>query len=218
MPIVVGDLEAALSESEIEKECGSTWPACLEKCSRFFIQSRRYLDGDLDRFLVLAAIVMSVLSSKREPEKFLRGKRGGPQRKPVRVPINLHFITKYSQIPRETVRRKLQELFALGWVKRDANGYFITTEKVAHDLAPLTEICATYFAELQSSLADRNTTNLSVASCEQNDLATQVREEGEPPSIAEVNAVVKGFCETPHAGTTSTWVRIDPVDFYLGQD
>ena len=78
--------------------------------------------------------------------------------------------------------------------------------------------CATYFAELQSSLADRNTTNLSVASCEQNDLQPRYAKRGTPPSIAEVNAVVKGFCETLHAGATSTWVRIDPVDFYLGQD
>ena len=57
----------------------------------------------------------------------------------------------------------LKSKFAPLWV---FGSLCITTEKVAHDLAPLTEICATYVAELRSSLANRNTANLSVVHAE----------------------------------------------------
>ena len=55
-------------------------------------------------------------------------------------PINLQFIADYSGLPRETARRKLQDLTALGWVDRDKRGHFCTTAKATADLAPLKKI------------------------------------------------------------------------------
>ncbi len=72
------------------------------------------------------------------------------------MPINLQSVADFSGIPRETVRRKLQDLMALGWVERDERGNFIATSKVAADLAPLTEISVSYLAKMKAILAPEN--------------------------------------------------------------
>ena len=68
-------------------------------------------------------------------------------------PINLQSIADFSGIPRETVRRKLQDLMALGWVERDERGNFAVTPKAAADLAPLTEIAIKYLARMKAFLS-----------------------------------------------------------------
>ncbi|MEY6434203.1 helix-turn-helix domain-containing protein [Thioalkalicoccus limnaeus] len=55
--------------------------------------------------------------------------RARPDNEPA--PINLQSIADYSGIPRETVRRKVRDLEAQGWIIRRDNGYLIATAKAA---------------------------------------------------------------------------------------
>ncbi len=149
--------EEHLSESDIGRDFGRIWPAHVENFTSFLIQCRRHFDGDLDRFLVLAVIGDRTFPSKNAPENFTVDDFGRLTTGDVNpVPINLQSIADYSGIPRETVRRKLRDLMALGWITRDERGNFLTTEKAAADLAPLTEISVSYLAKMKAILAPEN--------------------------------------------------------------
>ena len=116
--------------------------------------SRRYFDGDMDRFLVLSVIGDRTLSSRNVPKDINRDDFERLRKDTVpREPINLQSIADYSGIPRETVRGKLQDLMALGWVERDERGNFAATRKAATDLAPLTEISVSYLAKMKAVLS-----------------------------------------------------------------
>lgn len=61
--------------------------------------------------------------------------------------INTQSISEYTGIPRETVRRKINELITRGWIVKD-DAKLIVTKKCADDLAPLTEIGISYLANM----------------------------------------------------------------------
>jgi DNA-binding IclR family transcriptional regulator len=95
--------------------------------------------------LVLCVVGDRTLSAKNGPDK--------PQA--PKEPVNLQFIADHSGIPRETVRRKLQDLMALGWVQKDERGNFAATRKAATDLAPLVEISVNYLAKMKAFLSPK---------------------------------------------------------------
>ncbi|HSM26474.1 MAG TPA: hypothetical protein VK855_00040, partial [Thioalkalivibrio sp.] len=64
---------------------------------------------------------------------------------------NLQSISESSGIPRETVRRKVHDLRALGWVDRRDDGVLVVTEKAAQDLAPATEATLRYLIAIGSA-------------------------------------------------------------------
>jgi len=113
------------------------------------IEVRRKFDGDLDLFLVLAVIgdrtfaASKVLSSVTFDD-FMSAAR--PKTEPIAV--NAYSVAQFSQIPRETVRRKVQELIERGWVERDDRGSLSATRKAAVDLQPLTEASMNYLARM----------------------------------------------------------------------
>jgi hypothetical protein len=49
-------------------------------------------------------------------------------------PANAHSVAQATGIPRETVRRKLEKLIALGWVERNTRGHLFITSRVREDL------------------------------------------------------------------------------------
>ncbi len=128
----------------------SRWPSHIENFTWFLIRCRRYFNGDMDRLLVFCVISDRNLVAKNKLED---GKLGdlGPDRshRVTEKPINLQFIADCSGLPRETARRKLQDLTALGWVERDTRGNFSTTAKAAADLAPLKKIGIKYLARMK---------------------------------------------------------------------
>jgi len=103
----------------IENEFARIRPAHVRK---FYIQCRRFFSGDMDRLLVLCVIGDRTLAARNVP-KNLRVEDLGYTNVP-KEPINLQSIADFSGIPRETVRRKLQDLMVLGWVERDERGNF----------------------------------------------------------------------------------------------
>jgi hypothetical protein len=145
-----------LSESDIERNFGGIWPAHVENFTWFIIQCRRNFDGDLDRFLVLCVIGDRTFAARNVPETFTLQDLGSIRKDQLPTePINLQSIADFSGIPRETVRRKLRDLVALGWVERDERGNFFATRKAAADLAPLTEIGISYLAKMKAVLAPK---------------------------------------------------------------
>jgi DNA-binding IclR family transcriptional regulator len=60
--------------------------------------------------------------------------------------INALSIAEYTGIPRETVRRKVNELIQKGWVTRDDNGDLVPTPKAAQDLSQSTDATLDYLA------------------------------------------------------------------------
>ncbi len=146
--------EEVLNVSDIENDFGRIWPAHVENHTWFLIQCRRYFNGDLDRFLVLCVIGDRTFAARNVPEKFTVHDLGRMRKGEVPTePINLQSISDFSGIPRETVRRKLRDLMALGWVERDKRGNFAATPKAASDLAPLTKISISYLAKMKAILS-----------------------------------------------------------------
>jgi hypothetical protein len=133
------------AKQDIRSNFGKIWPAHVMNLTRFLIECRRTFDGDLELFLVLAVIGDRTFSLRMadpamDYETWQSGK--GPYTKPEQ--INATSIALYSGIPRETVRRKVQELMQKGWVERDAKGHLTATKVAANELQPLTQTSMNY--------------------------------------------------------------------------
>ena len=122
---------------------GHIWPVHNDAFCDLLVTLRRQFGGDLDRMLVLAVIGSRTLSQGRIDgmcyDGFMEGERADDP-----APINLQSIADYSGIPRETVRRKLQDLERLGWITRRDKGYLVATAKAAEELEPATQATMRY--------------------------------------------------------------------------
>lgn len=134
-------------EDEIKAAFGKVWPAHVASLTRLLIECRRTFDGDLDLFLVLAVIGDRTFSQRHaDPSVDYETFRQGGARATPTLDINIRSIADYSGIPRETVRRKIAELEAKGWVQRGPDGFITATRAASADLEPLTRSSITYVA------------------------------------------------------------------------
>lgn len=120
--------------------------------TRHLIQCREAFDGDLDLFLVMTIIGERTFPARNAPEvmsqaEFLHGHVEDTKA----VAINQQSIADYSGIPRETVRRKIDNLIEKGWVKRDVHKLLTATDKANADLQQLTDSTVRYLREIQIS-------------------------------------------------------------------
>lgn len=142
------------SEEDLKARFGTIWPVHVETLTWFLIECRRHFGGDLDRFLVLCVVGDRSLSRGRtRPDLTYAEFEAGEAGLIMPEPLNARSISDYSGIPRETVRRKVQELMDLGWVERDDSGYLRATTKVRTDLAPLTEASFKYIVTMAKTLS-----------------------------------------------------------------
>ncbi|MCG6940709.1 MAG: hypothetical protein LJE69_05605 [Thiohalocapsa sp.] len=132
-----------LDQDTLEACFGQIWPVHNNAFCDLLVTLRRHFDGDLDRMLVLAVIGSRTLARGRIEglgyDRFKAFERPGEP-----APINVQSIADYSGIPRETVRRKVNELTRLGWIIRRDKGYLVASAKAAADLAPATEATMHY--------------------------------------------------------------------------
>ena len=89
--------------------------------SELLIVLRRELDNDLDKGLIMAVIAERHFAAL---DKTRAGSTG----------VNTLSVSLYSQIPRETVRRKVKALISRGWVVSDSRGNLAPTAQAALDL------------------------------------------------------------------------------------
>lgn len=143
-----------ISETYVRSNFGLIWPRHVEAFATYLIECRKHFKGDLDLLLILAIIGDRTLSASKVPKRLtyndvLEGKKLELQSEP----INLQSIADFSGIPRESVRRKVNDLIDLGWVEKTDEGFLVATSKAARDLAPLTESGFSYLIRMADVLA-----------------------------------------------------------------
>ncbi|MBY0226001.1 MAG: hypothetical protein K2Q28_09370 [Hyphomicrobium sp.] len=152
------DKEIAMNDAAaqtIRENFGKVWPAHVSSLIEFLIKARSAFGGDLDLFLVLAVIGDRTFAAGRVSpsmtfDDFMSEERANTEP----FSVNAYSISQFSRIPRETVRRKVQELVNIGWVQRNGDGSLQATRKAAVDLLPLTEASVTYLARMSSLFRD----------------------------------------------------------------
>lgn len=147
------------ARKSIRDDFGRVWPAHVSNLVEFLINARSTFGGDLELFLVLAVIGDRSFAQGRVPpsmtfDEFMS--EGRPSPEPFSV--NAYSISQFSRIPRETVRRKVQDLVDRGWVERSPDGSLRATRQAAVDLLPLTEASVTYLERMSSLFRDEEKT------------------------------------------------------------
>lgn len=144
-----------MAGDRVERNFGKLHALHVAAFTRHLIECRRACDGDLDLFLVLTIIGERTFSSQSVPDamshtEFLKGTVDSVEP----LAINLQSIADYSGIPRETVRRKIEQLIARGWVRRDALRFVTATDQANGELRELTASTLQYLRDMQAALAE----------------------------------------------------------------
>jgi len=131
----------------VKQKFGQVWPAHVASFVDLLIEGRRAV-GDLDLLLVL-----SVIGDRNMSQRRTAGERTHQELfehwsgRPEPEEINSQSIAHYTGIPRETVRRKVNDLVMRGWVER-RDGALVVTRKCAEDLSPMTEKGIDYLSNM----------------------------------------------------------------------
>ena len=141
-------------EKLVRTKFGKIWPVHVASMTQFLIECRRHFDGDLDMFVVLAVIGDRTFSQRManpliDFETFQTAQVLTPPED-----INLRSIADFSGIPRETVRRKINQLADKGWIERKSDGFIVATQKAKEELEPLTITSIKYVARMMALFED----------------------------------------------------------------
>lgn len=99
---------------------------------------RQAFGNDMDKVMVLAAIGQQMLNDPAMAGLPLRPDTAMPVEVPPSRLTNAGSIAAALGIPRESVRRKVNELVTAGWVVRDEAGHLAVAPQAAADLGPVT--------------------------------------------------------------------------------
>jgi hypothetical protein len=138
----------------LRKHFGRIWPVHNDAFGELMVALRQQFGGDLDRMLVLAIIGSRHLARRGIDDVSYTDFMSRDQSGSDPAPINIQSIADYSGIPRETARRKVRELEALGWIRRTAQGHLVATSQAARDLAPATEATMRYLATVMTACTE----------------------------------------------------------------
>lgn len=142
-----------MSEDALRRNFGKVHAAHAAALTRYLVECRRECTGDLDLFLVMAIIGERTFNARNVPDAMSQEEFfSGTVRDVAPLAINLQSIADYSGIPRETVRRKIETLIAMGWVERDERRFVTATDKANASLRGLTESTVRYLRELEAAL------------------------------------------------------------------
>lgn len=108
----------------IREKYTELWPPILAPWTSYLIACRKAFDGDLDKMLILAAIATMTLTDAAETRASYDELKSG-QRKIVPRSTNYLSIANFTAIPKETVRRKTDDMIANGWVTKGDGGLVI---------------------------------------------------------------------------------------------
>ena len=138
----------------IERRFGDIWPRHNCAFNTLLIECRAAFDGDLDKMLILSLVGECTLTSDRGAglsyDRFLAGERRDmPGRR-----INMQSISDCSGIPRETVRRKTEQLIEAGWLARGKDGFLTVRPEASADMRPITRFTMAYLASIGECLVE----------------------------------------------------------------
>lgn len=113
--------------------------------SKLLIKLRAELNNDLDLVLIMAVIAEChyMRLARFNSSNSLSADSARIDATPS---INTLSVALYTEIPRETVRRKIGVLVEKGWVGRDAQGSLLPTSQAANLLAKGTAATLEYLA------------------------------------------------------------------------
>lgn len=108
----------------------------LQPLAQLLQQARALCGGDIDKFVILMLIALRMAQHREfrtaTPEKIGRGELAILPS----LGINVRSIAESLGVPKETVRRKVNEMVAEGWVVRVERRLYVTA-RAYHDLAPM---------------------------------------------------------------------------------
>jgi DNA-binding transcriptional ArsR family regulator len=151
-------LREPVTKEWIENRLDILYPTHAEAFLRLLTVLRTLFDGDLDAMLVLAATSVS-LRGEGWREALFEGQALHGQGNPT----NTQSIAHITQVPRETVRRKLIWLQEKGWVRRDEQGNWLPSRQAASDLEPGTLATVNYLRVILNAALRSDQTGAMIA-------------------------------------------------------
>ena len=100
--------------------------------------ARTSFDGDLEQFLIFIVVAQRTAEDVRTQKLKLEDVLSGEVETYPSLRTNVRSIADSTGIPRETVRRKIAQLIARGWVERVEDGLAITPS-ASRALTPVRE-------------------------------------------------------------------------------
>jgi hypothetical protein len=131
----------------------------VEEHLRLMKSLRLLFGNDMDKAMIMAAIGQQQLRDPALPKRaYAPARDGAPVGDPARF-TNVDRIAAATGIPRESVRRKVNELMARGWVVRVGTRALAVHPSAAFDMQPSTgivfDMLDRLFAEFAAALAER---------------------------------------------------------------
>lgn len=99
--------------------------------SSILIRIRARFDGDLDQYLLYLIFLLAELAQGAAAAE--AAARGEPPRSRERKGMNALSLSDITLIPRETARRKLQQLVADGYLRREGEGLYFLGDRYGVD-------------------------------------------------------------------------------------
>ena len=147
-----------LNYQQVTRHFGHLFPIHIEALCELLIVLRQQFQGDLDLMLIFSIISSRAMPARQGQTTDMSYSQFISDQSKERAdqPINIQSIAECSGIPRETVRRKVNKLEALDFIKRDAQGMLEVTDIAIHKLKPATEATLHYLIALGkgSSIVD----------------------------------------------------------------
>lgn len=123
------------------------YPPYLQGVTDLLIALRKTCDGDLDKALIMAVVGDRHFAKRVSPDAPKLENLGATQVTPG-PSVNALSIAQFTDIPRETVRRKVKSLIDLGWISADAQGNLMPTKKAVTDLENGTKATITFIDQM----------------------------------------------------------------------
>jgi hypothetical protein len=132
----------SIDEQWVVERLDRLWPAHTLALADLLIVLRRQFDGDLDALLIM--LIVAIGTHAEDWAGILSLSEATVEQRPT----NTASIAQISGIPRESVRRKLENLAAGGYVRRNPSGHWLLATGVAARLAPGTSATIRYLARI----------------------------------------------------------------------
>ena len=130
----------------------------VEEHLRLMKALRAHFGNDMDKIMIMAAIGQQQLRDPAQPKRAYAPAKDGPLTGDPQRFTNVDRLAAATGIPRESVRRKVNELIEVGWVERVGTRALAVRPQAAADMqsATLTEfdVLDRVFAEFMVGLMD----------------------------------------------------------------
>jgi hypothetical protein len=139
---------------KIGSRFGVVFPLINTHSLRMLVMWRAAFDGDLEKLMIVAAVIDQGMKANGFSEQSYDSYIGAFMFENVAPPTNVQSVADFTGIPRETVRRKVNDLCAKGWLERDKDGAVRLTIQGALDLSPQLREFSRQLEKLVASISE----------------------------------------------------------------